>query len=366
MIPVADLIAQRNEDMAPYDGQLIPFDENSALKVLRLTKGDKRAESIDFRQMLASTVQLFSAADIVSKIQTGMEYVVQVPAKYQKELASGALEMMHGEKSGKTWATIVRKLADGRQEIIDNCPITEEMRLKGSPVETMAGVYQNLYMQQKLAELSAQVQEVYEVVKRIEQGQMDDRIGKLISGRNDLQRALKNADVNARQREMEFARDKISEALWQIGQVFKSRIENFAPIDASPLVRIFREIASARTNYMSKKDEEFQNLQEYFEFYLRSTELLASSYAIVGDIERADMVYQQSRSFLQGIDYSRVTTLDHLYPKDSMLDAFYHKADQFIEDEKQLCLEEAKPFDYIQLTVTGEDLMEVLEYVEEI
>ena len=36
---------------------------------------------------------------------------------------------------------------------------------------------------------------------------------------------------------MELARDKISEALWQIGQVFKSRIESFIPIDASPLVR---------------------------------------------------------------------------------------------------------------------------------
>ncbi len=38
------------------------------------------------------------------------------------------------------------------------------------------GYYHNLYMQQKLAELSEQVQEVYDAVLRIEQGQMDDRI----------------------------------------------------------------------------------------------------------------------------------------------------------------------------------------------
>lgn len=147
-------------------------------------------------------MQLLSAVDIIGKIQKGAEFIVQVPAQYQAELQAGALEMMHGAKSGKTWATLVRKLADGKQEIVCNCPITEQMRLQGNPVQNLSGVYQNLYMQQKLAELSEQVQEVYDAVLRIEQGQMDDRIGKLISGRNDAMRALENPKSEAREREL--------------------------------------------------------------------------------------------------------------------------------------------------------------------
>lgn len=202
--------------------------------------------------------------------------------------------MMHGSKSGKTWATLVRKLADGKQKIVCNCPITEQMRVQGNSIQNLSGVYQNLYMQQKLAELSEQVQDVYDAVFRIEQGQMDDRIGKLISGHNDAMRALENPKSEARERELELARSKISEAQSQIGQVFKSRIEDFKPIPESKIARRVKEILSPSTSYMKKCDEEFNKLQEYFEFYLRATQLLAWSHSIVGDTDRAKIVFEQS------------------------------------------------------------------------
>lgn len=362
---MADIIPLGDNELEPVGGELIP-DENHSLKVLRLSRNDERGKPDDFRRLLAAAVQMFSGADLISKVKASMEYIVQVPAEYQADLASGALEMMHGESSGKTWATLVRKLENGKNEIVCNCPVAGEMRVKGNPVESMAGVYQNLHMQQKLAELSAQVQEVFEVVKRIEQGQTDDRIGKLLSGRDDMQRALQNPDKASKIREIELARDKISEAQGQIGQVFRSRIEDFKPIHQSKIVRTLQEIVSPRTNYESKRDEEFHRLEDYFEFYLRATELLASSYTVVGDLKRADMVYQQARSFLGSIDYHRISTLDYIYPKGSMLDAFYHQTDACIEDEKQLCLEEGKPFDFVQLTVTGDFLKEVLENAEAI
>ena len=350
---MSDLIPRQNGGLIPAEGG--PF------KVLRLSRDNNKGTSNDFRRLLAAVVQMFSAADLFGKIQTGIEYVVQVPAEYKADLASGALEMLHGQESGKTWATIVRKLESGKNEIVANCPIAEEMRVKGNPIQDMAGVYQNLYMQQKLNELSDQIKEVYEAVKRIEQGQTDDRIGILMSGRDDMILALKNPDDVERKQEIIEARSKISEAQHRIGQVFKSRIEDFASIHKNPVVHVLREIASIRTNYMTKRDEDFQRLQEYFELYLRATEYLASSYLAVNDITRADMVYQQARSFLLSINYERVQTLDYIYPKGSMADAFYHCTEQYIEDEQQLCLEEAKPYDFIQITVNGDFLKEVVE-----
>lgn len=231
-----EIVPHDNDALVQEPEAIISADDNT-VKVLRLSHHDK---DHDYKKMLAAAVQLLSAVDIIGKIQKGAEFIVQVPAQYQAELQAGALEMMHGAKSGKTWATLVRKLADGKQEIVCNCPITEQMRLQGNPVQNLSGVYQNLYMQQKLAELSEQVQEVYDAVLRIEQGQMDDRIGKLISGRNDAMRALENPKSEARERELELARSKISEAQSQIGQVFKSRIEDFKPIPESKLARQFQ------------------------------------------------------------------------------------------------------------------------------
>ena len=146
-------------DLVPRQfGELISPEDRS-LKVLRVSRENNKGTADDFRRLLAAAVQMFGAADILSKVQAGIEYVVQVPAEFRADLASGALEMLHGEESRKTWATIVRKLANGKNEIVANCPIAEELRVKGNPAQEMTGVYQNLYMQQKLNELSEQIKE---------------------------------------------------------------------------------------------------------------------------------------------------------------------------------------------------------------
>ncbi|MBQ3761190.1 MAG: hypothetical protein II875_04150 [Clostridia bacterium] len=355
------------DEVMPHDDALIHEPESiiaaddDTKKVLRLSKHE---EGIDLKGILAAAVQMFNAADIVGKIQKGAEFVVQVPAQYQAGLRAGAFEMMRGAKSGKTWATLVRKLANGKQEIVCNCPITEQTRIIGNPIQNLSGVYQNLFMQQKLADLSKQVQEVYDVVLSIEQGQMDDRIGKLISGRDDVQRALENHNSEDRKRELELARSKISEAQSQIGQVFKSRVEKFEPIPESKLARRLREILTLTTSYMKKRDEEFGKLQDYFEFYLRATQLLAWSYSVAGDTERAKIVFEQSISFLRTIDFRNVRTLDYIYPQKSMDDAFYHQAIPYLQAEETVCLEEARPYEFVQITLSSEELEEALEYVK--
>lgn len=36
-------------------------------------------------------------------------------------------------------------------------------------------------------------------------------------------------------------------------------------------MRTVREIIAPKTNYMSRKDEQFDQLQDYYEFYLKAT-----------------------------------------------------------------------------------------------
>lgn len=311
-----EIVPCNDDALVQGEEAIIPVDDET-VKVLRLSHCDK---GHDYKKMLAAAVQLFSAADIIGKIQKGAEFIVQVPAQYQAELQAGALEMMHGSPNGKTWATLVRKLA----------------------------------------ELSEQAQEVYDAVLRIEQGQMDDRSGKLISGRNDVLRALENPKSEAQEGELELARSKISEAQSQIGQVFKSRIEDFKPIPESKLARRFKEILSPSTSYMKKCDEEFGKLQEYFEFYLRATQLLAWSHSVVGDTDRAKIVFEQSVSFLRTINFGNVRTLDYIYPRNSMDDAFYHQSVPYLKAEETICLDEARPYELVQITVSAEELEEVL------
>ncbi len=59
---------------------------------------------------------------------------------------------------------------------------------------------------------------------------------------------MKNPNTDDQKRELELARSKISEAQSQIGQVFKSRVEQFKPTPESRLIRRFREILSPTTS----------------------------------------------------------------------------------------------------------------------
>lgn len=330
----------------------------SGAKVLSVNRSTPH---IDFSQMLARAVQLLNVGDTISKIQKGIQYVVQVPVEHQAELASGAIELMHGAKSGKTWSTLVRKLENGKNEIVCNCPVVGQNVVNGNPVQKLTDAYQNMYMQQKMAELSAQIKEVYDVCLRIEQGQTDDRIGLLESGREDVVRAMMRKPGTQRDMELAAARSKISTAQHQIGENFKSRLAAFSGIPERHFGRIAREIFAPRTDYMKRKDAEFEQLQDYFEFYLKATQLLASSYAMCGDIEQAYDVYKAAKEFLQSLDFSKLQTFRYVHSESKMRDTIAYCATEYVETNCTMCLEEAKPYDYVTISVSGDELMEVLE-----
>lgn len=89
--------------------------------------------------------------------------------------------------------------------------------------------------------------------------------------------------------------------------------------------------------------------------------MLAYSYSIVNDTDNAKDVFEESMSFLHSIDFRNIQTLDYIYPRKSMNDAFYHQSIPYLQAEEDVCLEEARPYEYVQITASSEELLEVIE-----
>ncbi len=342
-----------NGHMNGAQGRDFIQEEDGSIRVLHIEKEDRRK---DFDRILSALIGAFDFAGIVHGIENGADYIVQIPSEFQKALQDNAVELLHGKESGQTWATLARRLPSGKYEFVCNCPIVKRAADRALSLHHLMEWYQKQQMQSKLDQLSEQVKDAYDAVLRIEQGQMDDRIGKLISGRDDIQRAIKNPNPEERRREMELARSKVSEAQGQVGQVFKSRVEAFEDIPGNVWARRWRELITASTSYMTKRDEEFDKLQDCFALYLRATQLLGWTYTLVEDTERASMVFRQAADFLKCVDYSHVKTLDALYPGQDMSEAFYHQPGSYIEAEEEFCLEACRPCDCIQISLTGEEM----------
>ena len=311
---------------------------------------------IDFQALLGHVVQCVNMGEILAEIKAGTQYVVQIPAEFQKAYESGEMFIMENMKTGKKWPSLMKIAEDGRHQVVSPLPITEQAIVHGNPVQELANSQHNMLMQQQVAQLTELVERTYRVVEQIKHGQMDDRIGLLEAGKNGLILALSMPEGEERNRQIDSSRQNILVAQAQIEKTLERRAGEFEPLPKAAPMRFMREFF--HTGYLAEKKDDVQEMQEYYDLYLQATKLLAASYAICGNLETAEQTFRLSETTIQAIDFSKVKTI--AYQHKALTDMFYNAPIGYIEAEREVCMEEAKRYDYVAIEVSGEKLLEVL------
>ena len=343
------------EDMIPVEQELVEKDEDLLTiepgKVLNISE---ERDQFNYHAILGEVLQFVNLGDILGKIEAGTQYVVQVPVNYQDALNAGELFMMQGKKTGIMWPTLMRIAENGKNEIVQPLPIVEHAYVEGNPLQQISASYYNLLMQQQMAKISQRLEDTYKVVKSIEAGQTDDRIGLLEAGRNGILLALSMPDGQERRMQINGSRQNLLVAQSQIGKTLERKIAEFAPIPQHSFGRFVKVLA--RENYLDEKDNEIEQMQEYFDLYIHATNMLAASYAVCGDERTAKQTYDLARDFISKIDYSKVKTIEFAHIETP--DMFYKRPKQVLEEEQLKCIESSRPYDYIAVEVSGKELLE--------
>ncbi|MFT5873188.1 MAG: hypothetical protein ACI8WT_002130 [Clostridium sp.] len=323
-------------------------------KVLRI---NKLSADIDFEGMLDKVLQYVNINEIIHNVKKGAEYVVQVPSEFQAGLDSGDYNMMENLKTGKMWPSLMKIGEDGRNKIVTPLSIKKQEFIQGNPFQEMTMGYHNLCMQKQINELSQLMERTLNIVKRIEQGQKGDRIGLLSSGKDQILLALSQKDEGSRNLALQLGRKSVFDSRGQLAEILKQRITDYEVVSKSSVVRFLREFAS--NGYLQGKDDEYQEIQEYFDLYLQATKMIVDSYAVVGDNENAERVFNISIEYMESIDFSKLKTIEfaHKYCK---FEGIYDYSAEYLTTEKQACLEEAKQYDCLSIEVSGEKLLEVI------
>ena len=311
---------------------------------------------IDFQALLGHVVQCVNMGEILAEIKAGTQYVVQIPAEFQKAYESGEMFIMENMKTGKKWPSLMKIAEDGRHQVVSPLPITEQAIVHGNPVQELANSQHNMLMQQQVAHLTELVERTYRVVEQIKHGQMDDRIGLLEAGKNGLILALSMPDGEERNRQIDSSHQNLLVAQAQIEKTLERRAVEFDPLPKAAAIRFMREFF--HSGYLAEKKNDVQEMQEYYDLYLQATKLLAASYAICGNLETAEQTFRLSETTIQAIDFSKVKTI--AYQHKALTDMFYNAPIGYIEAEREVCMEEAKRYDYVAIEVSGEKLLEVL------
>jgi hypothetical protein len=172
--------------------------------------------NIDFKGILNQVCQYINIADVLDKVKRGAEYVVQIPSEFQGGFDAGDYWIMESSKTGKLWPSLMELGEDGRNHIVTPLSVKKEAFIKGNPTKDITNSYQNIYLQQQMNELSGLIETTLDTVKRIEHGQMDDRIALLEAGKQGVILALSQKDEASRVSAMLLAINNINVAQNQI------------------------------------------------------------------------------------------------------------------------------------------------------
>lgn len=312
---------------------------------------------VDFADVINKILQYVNITDALQKIKKGAEYVVQIPREFQSGLEVGDYFMMENSKTGSMWPSLMEVGEDGRKKIVTPLPIKKTEMIKGNPFGDISTSYHNLYMQKQLNEIAQIMERTIDRLKSIEQGQKSDRIALLNSGKKQIILALNQKDEEGRRDAFQLGRHDIDLAQEKFFQILCDKTENFEPVPKLLVSRFLKELV--QSGYLESKDKEYQDIQDYYALYLQSTRMLAASYVICDDIDNAQRVYDMSIMQMGSIDFERLKTIEYAH-KDEQFDRIYEFATEYLKIEKQICLDTAKEYDCLSITVSGDKLLEVI------
>lgn len=333
------------------EGELVLPDYGKVLSLNTLM------QNIDLRGILNQVCQYVDLASVLSKIERGAEYIVHIPTEFQTGFEAGKYWIMESSKTGKLWPSLMELGEDGRNHIVTPLPIKKRDVIQGNPAKEIADHYHNMYLQQQMNELSGLIESALDTVKRIEHGQMDDRIALLNAGRQGVILALSQKDESSRADAMLLAINNINVAQNQILETFKRRVSEFEALSKTAFGQFLKEMI--QKEYLIGKDAEFVEIQEYFDLYIQATRMLAGAYAAVGDDNNAQKVFDLGIAQVENIDFSRLKTIEYAH-KEATFTKIYENTAQYLVMEKQICLEEAKKYECLAIAVSGDELLEAI------
>ncbi len=310
-------------------------------KVLQINKSEP---DIDYMGALDRAAQYVNMANVANTIEKGVKYLVQVPVKNTK----GA---------GAELASLLKLTENGKLKLVDQLPINQPDQ--ANPYQDICNSYHNIVMQQQLGQIAETVSETYETIKMMAVGQHDDRLALIESGKEQILLAMSIQDEEHKKDLLRSGAHDLLLGKEQIGKALARKVENFKALPDGKFSLILNTLA--KPDYLSKKDDEVEAIQDCYSMYVEATKMLATAYAYAGETGAVEQTFKKSVSFLKDIDFSAVKTIGISHKDADLSDWFFNHPVEYVEAEKRPCLEAAKEYDYVQIEVSGEDLLEVLK-----
>lgn len=292
--------------------------------------------------------------EIVNSIQRKMVYLARIPKHLQPGIASGELTFMQKADTGESLGAIV-----GPDHMNRGFVRIEKGYV---PNPNLLLSLSNLAMQQHLAQMALVLDEVRTRIKEIQDTLDHELFGELRGLRDQLEQISETKDSDSQKLLTLNAITALNITRGKITQRLIDEIKKMPNVPQNKYLRGWQTFWSKE--FRKNVEGGYEKAQELFMYYLVATQLLAYAYSFL-DEERS---YQ--KVFVPDCELSQASAMQKLQAAEGILgatyEAWYKNPEQFLgrlsNEAKKLF---ANPQDAIEIEITGEQIMEAINNVQE-
>lgn len=284
------------------------------------------------------------------------EYIAKFPADILDKINSGQYDFMKS-KDGELLSTIIDKTNPRKTAV-------HQIRLELVPVgladkvQSLSTNVAAIAIEQQLAEISEMLSEILGIADAIKRGQENDRIGLVLSGKNQLEQALEITDDQKLRDELIVQAIKsLNDGRSQLEQNIKDGISNSISIPNKKISLVWKSLSDSK--FYEKVESQFSDLEKGFQAYLYATSLLATAYEKLGKTEVLATIYKPVKELIEEYSLTMIPMANIIIrgPIDSQRNWFY-SPQEFLESIKTYSTNASlENTDYIYFEITGKELL---------
>lgn len=294
--------------------------------------------------------------DVLGSFNQDEVLVVNIPKDIKEEIRKGVAWLNEKKDGSGILPQVMVKTESGRKQVKKILTAETKSLVPEDVHRALTQDLNNIYLQQQLPTIAAQLEETLDCVYQIKQGQKDDRFGAVLGAVNQIHYALDTNDETA----LKNAIGSLQKETRVLGESLKTLISGFEEVPSSRALLIKKMVFSM--GYSDKKKAELGEIADYFELYEKAQEVLVIGAYLANGESGMNSILNQRRSFLKSLDFENLHTLQNLLPASSLEHKWINEIEDFImeaEVEYKMLLEGS--FDSIEVKVTAGQLLEAMK-----
>lgn len=251
------------------------------------------------RGLIATTLTevLAGISNIKEIINPEKLYIAKFPKDVMVKIDSGQYAVMK-DKSGEILSTIIDTNLPKNRNIVHQLRLEEINPNLNDKVKDLGSNVTNIAIQQQLAELTQMLIQIQTIVLEIKRGQMTDRIGLVLSGKNQLEQALQlNSTDPNRNGLIINSITTINTGRAQLELALKDEIKKEISIPDNKFMLFLKSFFSA--DFYKGIEEQYANIQEGMFAYFEATRLLTLAYSVIESKDALNKVLEPARNMIE-------------------------------------------------------------------